>query len=118
NDVFDWRSDLANPRKGGIEGDVIRDAVRARQVHRGILVAAAVTGVLLMVWLMARSSGAAAVTLALVVAGVLLYSIPVARFKERPFLDSVTSSLHFAGPMIYALVLTGAELSGRQVWPI
>jgi 1,4-dihydroxy-2-naphthoate octaprenyltransferase len=43
NDVFDYESDLRNPRKGGIEGDVIRDRSRAKQVHRGILIASAVT---------------------------------------------------------------------------
>lgn len=118
NDVFDWESDLANPRKGGIEGDVIRERERAQRVHRGILIASAVTVVPPFAWLLFQGSAMAAVTLALVVLGVLLYSVPYARFKERPFLDSLTSALHFAGPLIYALVLTGAELSARGVWPI
>ena len=29
NDVFDYESDLLNPRKGGIEGDVVRDREQA-----------------------------------------------------------------------------------------
>ncbi|PKQ27373.1 MAG: prenyltransferase [Actinobacteria bacterium HGW-Actinobacteria-4] len=118
NDVFDWESDLTNPRKGGIEGDVIREREQARRVHRGILMASTVTVVPPFTWLLFQGSAMAAATLALVVLGVLLYSVPYARFKERPFLDSFTSALHFAGPLIYALVLTGAELSARGVWPI
>jgi len=42
NDVFDYASDLRNPRKGGIEGALVAPE-RARAVHRRILVAAAVT---------------------------------------------------------------------------
>ena len=36
NDVFDYESDLRNPRKGGIEGALADPAV-ARTVHRRIL---------------------------------------------------------------------------------
>ena len=118
NDVFDYESDLANPRKGGIEGDVIRDRERARSVHRGILIACAITVIPPLVWLLFQGSAAAASTLLLVVFGVIAYSAPRLRFKERPFLDSLTSALHFAGPLIYALVLTGAALTHASTWPI
>lgn len=118
NDVFDYESDLANPRKGGIEGDVVRDRARARRVHRAIIVASIASVAPLMGWLILQGSVAAGATLALVVFGVVAYSAPGLRFKERPFLDSLTSALHFAGPMIYALVLTGASLTSREVWPI
>jgi len=118
NDVFDYESDLANPRKGGIEGDVVRDRALAKRVHRGIFVACAVTVVPFMMALIALGSVAAAITLVLVVAGVLAYSVPVLRFKERPFLDSLTSALHFAGPLLYGLVLAGSPLLDRAVWPI
>ncbi len=40
NDVFDYESDLRNPRKGGVEG-----AMLDRRMHRPILIAAAVTNV-------------------------------------------------------------------------
>jgi 4-hydroxybenzoate polyprenyltransferase len=33
------------------------------------------------------------------------------RFKERPFLDSITSSIHFVSPAVYALVLVGAQFT-------
>lgn len=118
NDVFDYESDLRNPRKGGIEGDVIRDRAAASRIHRGILIASAVTVVPPLVWLLTQGSVGARVTLVLVVAGVLAYSVPVLRFKERPFLDSLTSALHFAGPLLYALALTGAALTAAGTWPI
>lgn len=118
NDVFDYESDLANPRKGGIEGDVIRDRERARRVHRAILWASGVTVLPPMVWLMLQGGAAAAVTLVLVVFGVIAYSAPVLRFKERPVLDSLTSALHFAGPLLYALVLAEVSLGDAAVWPV
>lgn len=118
NDVFDYESDLANPRKGGIEGDVVRDRALARRVHKGILWASALTVAPPLAWLLTQGSVAGFVTLIAVVAGVVAYSVPVLRFKERPFLDSLTSALHFAGPLLYALVLTGAPLAARDTWPI
>lgn len=118
NDVFDYESDLANPRKGGIEGDVIRDRARARRIHRGILIASAVLIIPPMLWLAFQGTGAAAITLVLVLFGVVAYSAPRLRFKERPFVDSLTSALHFAGPLLYALVLTGAPLTARSTWPV
>jgi len=118
NDVFDYESDLLNPRKGGIEGDVVRDRTRARRVHRGIIAASALTVAPMMAWLIVNGTPRAAVVLGVVVFAVVAYSAPVLRFKERPFLDSLTSAVHFAGPLVYALVLTGAGLIARGIWPI
>lgn len=39
---------------------------------------------------------------------VVAYSAKGLRFKEIPFLDSITSSLHFVGPLIYAYSLVGS----------
>lgn len=118
NDVFDYESDLANPRKGGIEGDVIRDRAQARRVHRRILWACAITVIPPAAWLLSQGDVAAGVTLALVLFGVVAYSAPGLRFKERPFLDSLTSALHFCGPLLYALVLAGESLTDRGAWPV
>jgi 4-hydroxybenzoate polyprenyltransferase len=41
---------------------------------------------------------------------VIAYSAKGLRFKEKPFLDSITSSSHFVGPMIYGLALAGVDL--------
>jgi 4-hydroxybenzoate polyprenyltransferase len=118
NDVFDYESDLANPRKGGVEGDVIRDRAAAAKVHRWIIWASVFTVVPPVVWLLLQGGPAAAITLVLVLFGVVAYSAPGLRFKERPFLDSVTSALHFVGPLLYALVLAGVSLTAPGVWPV
>jgi 4-hydroxybenzoate polyprenyltransferase len=117
NDVFDYASDLRNPRKGGIEG-ALADPATARATHRRILRACVATNVPFLVALVLLGDPLAAVVLALVVFGVVAYSAPGLRFKERPFLDSFTSAMHFAGPLLYALVLVGADLSARTVWPV
>jgi len=117
NDVFDYASDLRNPRKGGIEGALADPAV-ARTVHRRILWASALSVLPFLVYLLAVGSAAAALTLLVVVFLVVAYSAPVLRFKERPVLDSATSAMHFVGPLLYALVLVGADLTSRSVWPV
>ncbi len=117
NDVFDYASDLRNPRKGGIEGGLV-DPARARTVHRRILVACVVTTVPFVVWLLALGSVAAGLVLAVVLFAVVAYSAPALRFKERPVLDSLTSATHFVGPLLYALVLADADLGARTTWPV
>lgn len=117
NDVFDYASDLLNPRKGGIEGALAEPAT-ARAVHRRILWACAVTNVPLLVWLFTLGDAAAAATLVVVVFLVIAYSAPMLRFKERPVVDSATSAMHFVGPLLYALVLTDQDLSARTAWPV
>ncbi len=117
NDVFDYESDLRNPRKGGIEG-ALADPARVRVVHRRILWACAVTNVPVLAWLLVLGDAAAAAVLAVVVFGVVAYSAPRLRFKERPVVDSFTSAMHFVGPLWYALVLTDTDLSARTAWPV
>jgi len=120
NDVFDYASDLRNPRKGGIEGGLVAPS-EAAAAHRRILVACAVTTVPFVAWLVTAGSGgavAANLTLLGVLFLVVAYSAPVLRFKERPVLDSATSAMHFVGPALYALVLVGADLGSRTAWPV
>ncbi len=102
NDVFDYESDIRNPRKGGIEG-----AKEQKAFHPVILWAALLTNIPFLVFLVANGTAIANIVLAAVVFFVVAYSLAGLRFKEIPLLDSVTSSLHFVGPMVYALVLTG-----------
>jgi 4-hydroxybenzoate polyprenyltransferase len=110
NDVFDYESDLRNPRKGGVEGGVLRPGM-----HRATLVAAVVTNVPFIVFLVLAGSPLSWLVLAISVFAVVAYSAPGLRFKERPFLDSVTSSAHFVSPAVYALVLAGAVFT-PQLW--
>lgn len=106
NDVFDYESDLRNPRKGGIEGVVL-----SRRYHRLTVWAAVLTNVPFLLVLVVRGSVASAAVLAVSVLAVVAYSAPGLRFKERPVLDSVTSSTHFVSPAVFGLVLAGGEVS-------
>ena len=103
NDVFDYESDLHNPRKGGVEG-----AVLDRGFHKITLWAAVGTNVPFLLALMLLGSPLSWLVLAISVFAVIAYSAPGLRFKERPFLDSITSSTHFVSPAVYGLVLAGA----------
>ena len=102
NDVFDYESDIKNPRKGSIEG-----AILPRHLHRVTLQTAFWSNLPFLAYLGIVGSIAASAVLAAVVFMVVAYSIAGLRFKERPLLDSVTSSTHFVGPMVYAMVLVG-----------
>ncbi|WP_166874109.1 prenyltransferase [Salinibacterium sp. ZJ450] len=106
NDVFDYASDVANPRKGGVEG-----ALLAPTVHRTTLIAAVALAVPFVVLLVLLGSPASSLVLAVSLFAVAAYSVPGLRFKEIPFLDSVTSSTHFVSPAVFGLVLAGAEFT-------
>jgi 4-hydroxybenzoate polyprenyltransferase len=110
NDVFDFESDLRNPRKGGAEGGVLD-----RSMHRATLVAAAATTVPFLVYLVIVGSPLSTLVLAASMFALLAYSVPVLRFKERPVLDSVTSSIHFVSPGVFGLVLAGASFTPQLV---
>ena len=106
NDVFDYESDLRNPRKGGVEG-----ALLDRRMHRPTIIAAITTNVPFLVYLVLVGSPLSWLVLAVSVFAVVAYSAKGLRFKEKPFLDSVTSSTHFVSPAVYALVLAGATFT-------
>ncbi|MHA7248568.1 prenyltransferase [Arthrobacter tecti] len=106
NDVFDYESDLRNPRKGGVEG-----AVLDRTMHKVTLRAAIATNVPFLAVLVLLGGPVSWLVLAISVFAVIAYSAPGLRFKERPFLDSVTSSTHFVSPALYGLVLAGTDFT-------
>ncbi|MET0295909.1 MAG: prenyltransferase, partial [Microbacterium sp.] len=103
NDVFDYESDLRNPRKGGAHG-----AVLDRRLHRPTLWAAGLSCLPFIVFLVVVGSPVSWLVLAVSLFFVVFYSAPPLRLKERPFADSVTSSIHFFSPAVYGLVLAGA----------
>ena len=112
NDVFDYESDLRNPRKGGVEG-----ALLDRRMHRPTLIASVVTTVPFLVYLVVVGNPLSWLVLAVSMFAVVAYSAKGLRFKERPLLDSVTSSTHFVSPAIYGLALAGAMFT-PQLWAL
>jgi len=109
NDVFDYESDLRNPRKGGAHGSILD-----RRFHRVTLWAAGLSCLPFIVFLVVVGSPASWLVLAASLFFVVFYSAPPLRLKERPFADSVTSSIHFFSPAVYGLVLASAVWT----WPL
>ncbi len=109
NDVFDYESDIKNPRKGGIEG--MREQ---RAFHPTIVWASILFCLPFVTFLLLHGNLSANAALLLLLFFVMAYSLKYLRFKERPFLDSITSSIHFVGPLIYSLCLVGLT---PDAWP-
>ena len=105
NDVFDYESDLRNPRKGGVEG-----ALTGREHHRAILWACAVSCVPFLVALFAVGTVWSGAALAVTMFAVVAYSAAGLRFKEVPFLDSATSATHFVGPAVVGALILGTTV--------
>ncbi|TAK89525.1 prenyltransferase [Patescibacteria group bacterium] len=101
NDVYDYESDILNPRKGGIEGAKI-----PKPYHRFVLGASTVICLPFALYLITANL-IAALILALLLIDAVAYSAPPLRLKERPFIDSVSSSFHFAGPALFGLMAAG-----------
>lgn len=110
NDVCDYESDMRNPRKGGVEG-----AVTPRKYHRLIVWSAVLSCLPFVLALVLLGNWQSALVLAAVLFFVVAYSTKGLRFKEVPLLDSVTSSLHFVGPLLYAYSLVGTTQAGWLV---
>lgn len=110
NDVFDYASDAANPRKGGVEG-----ALLPPRTHRLVLALAFGLPVPFVVALVVFGGPWSWLVLAVVLFDVIAYSAPPFRWKEVPVLDSLSSSIHFTGPAVYGLVLVGAEWTPTTV---
>ncbi|OAB88010.1 prenyltransferase [Janibacter melonis] len=121
NDVFDYESDIRNPRKGGVEGVVLD-----RSLHRTTLWAVAVTNLPFVLALVLLGDLRSTLVLAVSVFAVVAYSAPRLRFKERPFVDSLTSSTHFVSPAVLGIALAGgafdpvtlAALGGFFAWGV
>ena len=109
NDVFDYESDLRNPRKGGIEGALLDPKYHRITLILAFGIAAPFAVVLSMV------NPSATFWLWLTLFAVVAYSLKGLRFKEIPFLDSLTRSLHFVGPMLVGLAMAKAQIHSAHL---
>jgi 4-hydroxybenzoate polyprenyltransferase len=105
NDVFDYESDLRNPRKGGIEGALLDPKYHRLTLALAFGIAAPFALVLSTINLNS------ALWLWLTLFTVVAYSLKGLRFKEIPFLDSLTSAWHFVGPMLVGLAMANAQIN-------
>ena len=102
NDVFDYESDLRNPRKGGVEGGLLPP-----ELHSATLLVVAIVSlpfIAFIAWQSAANLFALTIFI-ITIYFVVAYSIKGLRYKEIPLLDSISSSIHFVGPMLFAVAL-------------
>ncbi|MFP7365291.1 prenyltransferase [Corynebacterium callunae] len=110
NDVFDYESDIRNPRKGGVEGAVV-----AKKYHGLLLWASVLSTIPFLIILFAVGTWASALWLAISVFALIAYSAAGLRFKEKPGLDAITSAAHFVTPALVGATMTGATPT-RDFW--
>jgi 4-hydroxybenzoate polyprenyltransferase len=121
NDLFDYASDAANPRKGSIEGARLEPGT-----GRVLWLAVALTNLPLLAAMFVVGGSAAGLCCLLAAAAALVYSAPPLRTKERPFLDSLTSASHFALPAACGMLAAGlapsalpwVPLAGFMAWGV
>ena len=111
NDVFDYESDLRNPRKGGIEGALLDPKWHALTLKAAVWSCLPFIG-----YLTVAGNSASTGILYFTIFMVIAYSAKGLRFKEKPFLDSITSSIHFVGPLVFALTLANVKLGEPAIF--
>jgi 4-hydroxybenzoate polyprenyltransferase len=107
NDVFDQETDAKNPRKGTLEGARI-DRSEVRPVVLGVILTN--TPVLIYALLFVPLSALAWMLLYTLL--FLGYSVPPARFKACPYLDSLSNAA-YAFPLVFVPLVLGEG----PVWP-
>ncbi|HSX31720.1 MAG TPA: prenyltransferase [Candidatus Saccharimonadales bacterium] len=100
NDIFDYESDIRNPRKTG---------VLAKHKHLPLLSIILILNIPFWVYFVVAGSAASTGWFILMMFMVVAYSVKGLRFKEVPFLDSFTSSFHYTSPFIFGILLAGGE---------
>jgi 4-hydroxybenzoate polyprenyltransferase len=107
NDVFDQETDARNPRKGTLEGARI-DASEVRPVVFGVIF----TNVPFLVYSFFFVPPSAIAWMFLYALLFVGYSVPPARFKASPYLDSLSNAAY-----AFPLVFVPLALGSGPVWP-
>jgi len=107
NDVFDQETDAMNPRKGTLEGARI-DPSEVRPVMLGVIL----TNLPFLTYFFLVVSPSAVAWMLLYALLFVGYSAPPARFKARPYLDSLSNAAY-----AFPLVFVPLALGSRPVWP-
>ena len=107
-DMYDAIKGIKNQRLKAAESQLIPPSQHA-QLWQWIVL----TSVPFIAYLALNGSPISNIWLALALFLVVAYSLQRLRFKEVPFLDSLTSSAHFWTPLVYGTLLGGASVSYR-----
>lgn len=107
NDIFDRDTDAANPRKGSLQGA----RISGREVAL-IRAAVLITNLPFILYFFFGVGASAFVWMAAYAAIFVGYSAPPARFKARPFFDSLSNAA-YAFPLVFVPLALGADV----LWP-
>ena len=107
NDVFDQETDAKNPRKGSLEGARI-DCSEVRPLVLGVIF----TNVPFLIYSLLFAPYSATAWMLLYTLLFLGYSVPPARFKARPYLDSLSNAA-YAIPLVFVPLALGEG----PIWP-
>jgi 4-hydroxybenzoate polyprenyltransferase len=107
NDVFDQETDAKNQRKGTLEGARIRPE-EVRPIALGVLL----TNLPFLIYFFLFLPSGAVLWMLLYTLLFIGYSVPPARFKSRPYLDSLSNAAY-----AFPLVFTPLALFAPVVWP-
>jgi 4-hydroxybenzoate polyprenyltransferase len=107
NDVFDQETDAKNPRKGTLEGA----RISADEVRR-IAFAVPLTNLPFLLYFVSVLPIGATLWMLLYALLFVGYSVPPARFKARPYLDSLSNAAY-----AFPLVFVPLALRAPVVWP-
>lgn len=98
NDIFDYESDVKNPRKGSYQGGIV-----PKVFQKKIWWAIVLSNFLFVIYFMSVSSNSGRLIFAILLLTCFSYSAKPLRFKELPILDSFNSALHFVLPLLFGL---------------
>ena len=101
NDVFDQETDAKNPRKGTLEGARIESS-EVRPLMLGVIF----TNAPFMIYALLFAPFSATAWMLLYALVFLGYSVPPARFKARPYLDSLSNAA-YAFPLVFVPLALG-----------
>ncbi len=109
NDIYDYESDIKNPRKNSIEGGLL-----LKQKHQSLWIAIALLNLPFALYFLATGTAISKILFVLIIFFAFSYSAKPLRFKEVPFLDSINSALHFVLPFVFGLAYAQ---SNNYYWP-
>jgi len=107
NDIFDYESDIKNPRKTGIDGSVL-----AKSKHKPLWLWIIATNIPFWVYFFITGSCMASTWFIIMIFMALAYSVKYLRLKEIPVIDSVTSAFHYTSPFLFGILLG----NGQELW--
>ena len=100
NDIFDYESDIRNSRKAGVHG-----AVLSKLKHRALWRLIIISNLPFILYLAVVGNLESSAFLFMMLYMAFAYSVAGLRYKEIPFIDSLTSAFHYTSPFLFGLFL-------------